>query len=112
MGHAERAALSGSARWEAAASYETFLQDLHAGRDRAGRFRAAAGGQGPDEPALALALAELDFALEELQVAEEEVRAQREALDDGQVSSHAERQRHQDLFLLARPPTWSPTRSA
>jgi hypothetical protein len=100
MGHAERAALSGSARWEAAASYETFLQDLHAA------------GQGPDEPALALALAELDFALEELQVAEEEVRAQREALDDGQVSSHAERQRHQDLFLLARPPTWSPTRSA
>jgi PAS domain-containing protein len=82
-------------------NYETFLRDLHAAQDRAGRLRLQAGGQGPGEPALTLALAELDSALEELQVAEEEVRAQREALDEGQASGHAERQRYQDLFLLA-----------
>jgi PAS domain-containing protein len=82
-------------------NHETFLQDLHAARDRAGQLRRQAGGQGPGEPALTLALAELDLALEELQVTEEEVRAQREALDDGQASSDADRQRYRDLFLLA-----------
>jgi hypothetical protein len=43
---------------------------------------------------------------------EEEVLAQREALDDGQARSHAERQRYQALFQLAPARTWSPTRSA
>jgi hypothetical protein len=33
------AALSGSARWETAVNDETFLRDLHAARDRAGRLR-------------------------------------------------------------------------
>ena len=93
-------------------SYETFLQDLHAARDRAGRFRLRAAGHGPDEPSLASALEELDVVPEELQVAEEEVLAQREALDDGQARSHAERQRDQALFHSPRPRTWSPTRSA
>jgi hypothetical protein len=98
------AALRGSARWETAVNDETFLRDLHAARDRAGRLRLEAGGQGPGEPALALALEELDVLLEELQVAEEEVQAQREALDDGQAWGHAERQRHQALFQLAPAP--------
>jgi hypothetical protein len=39
-------------------SHETFLQDLHAVRDRAGRFRRLADGQLPE--ALTLALEELD----------------------------------------------------
>jgi PAS domain-containing protein len=84
-------------------SYETFLQDLHAARDRAGRFRLQAGDR-PDEAALASALEELDVVLEELQVAGEEVQAQHEALDDGRAQGQAERQRYQALFHLAPAP--------
>jgi PAS domain-containing protein len=82
-------------------SYETFLQDLHAVRERAGRFREQAGGPGPEEPALTLALEELDVALEELRVAEEEVRAEHEAMDDGRTRSEIERLRYQAMFHLA-----------
>jgi hypothetical protein len=71
-------------------SYETFLQDLHAARDRAGRLRLRAGGHGPDEPWLTSAREELDVVLEELQVAEEEVLAQREALDGGRAGAAAQ----------------------
>jgi PAS domain S-box-containing protein len=85
-------------------NYEMLLHDLHAARDRAGRLRLEAGGPGPGEPALALALEEVDVLLEELQVAGEEVRAQRDALDDGQAWGHAERQRYHDLFQLAPAP--------
>ena len=93
-------------------NYETFLEDLHAVRDRAGRFRLRAGHDELADTLLGGALEELDVVPEELQVAEEEVLAQREALDDGQARSHAERQRDQALFHSPRPRTWSPTRSA
>ena len=57
-------------------NYETFLEDLHAVRDRAGRFRLRAGHDELADTLLGGALEELDVALEELRVTEEEVRAQ------------------------------------
>jgi PAS domain S-box-containing protein len=77
-------------------NYETFLNDLNAVRDRAGRFRRQAG-----DEALVGALEELDVTLEELRVAEEEVRTQQEALDAGRSLAEAEWERYQALFLLA-----------
>jgi PAS domain S-box-containing protein len=82
-------------------SYETLLQDLHAVRDRAGRFRHAAD---QDPEGLALVLAELDVTLEELLVAEEEVRAQQETLDHERAHGELERERYQALFQLAPAP--------
>jgi PAS domain-containing protein len=82
-------------------SYETFLQDLHAVRDRAGRFRRHARAEEADAAALALALEELDVTLEELRVAEEEVLLQQEALGDGRAERELDRQHLQALFLLA-----------
>jgi PAS domain S-box-containing protein len=81
-------------------TYETFLNDLHAVRDRAGRFRRQAD---DDELAETLveALQQLDVTLEELQAAEEEVRTQQEALDAGRDRTEAERERYRALFLLA-----------
>jgi PAS domain-containing protein len=73
-------------------------------RDRAGRFRDAAGGQDPAGSALALTLEELDVTLEELRVAEEEVRVQQEALEGGRARSELERERYQSLFHLAPAP--------
>jgi PAS domain-containing protein len=86
-----------------ALNYETFLQDLHAARDRAQRFQRHAHDQKPVSAALALALAleELDSTLEELRVAEEEIRVQQEALDDGRARTELDRQHLQALFLLA-----------
>jgi PAS domain S-box-containing protein len=81
-------------------SYETFLNDLNAVRDRAGRYRRQAGDDDRAE-ALVGALAELDVTLEELQVAEEEVRTQQESLSAGRELAEAERERYQALFLLA-----------
>ena len=81
-------------------NYETFLKDLHAVRDRAGRFRRRAGDEDLAET-LVGALAELDVTLEELRVAEEEVRTQQEALSTGREQTEAQWQRYQALFLLA-----------
>jgi PAS domain S-box-containing protein len=81
-------------------TYDTFLSDLQAVRDRAGRLRLRAGDDEPTE-ALAEALQELDATLEELRVAEEEVRTQQEALDLGRAATEADRQRYRALFLLA-----------
>gem|GEM_PF-4380785 len=81
-------------------SYETFLSDLSAVRDRAGRYRRQAGDEERAE-ALVGALEELDVTLEELRVAEEEVRTQQESLSAGRELAEAERERYQALFLLA-----------
>jgi PAS domain-containing protein len=85
-------------------NYETFLQDLHAVRDRAGRFRRGAADRDQVGQALLLALEELDVTLEELEVAEEMVRTQREALDEERARTELERHRYQDLFHLAPAP--------
>ena len=90
-----------SAEGGRALNYETFLEDVHAVRDRAGRFRVDAGACRMADTLAAAALEELDVALEELRVAEEEVRTQQEALDEGRRRSEAERERYQALFLLA-----------
>ena len=82
-------------------NYETFLEDLHAVRDRAGRFRLDAGHDELAGTLLGAALEELDVALEELRVTEEEVRAQQEALDAGGRRNEAELERYQALFVLA-----------
>ena len=82
-------------------NYETFLEDLHAVRDRAGRFRLRAGHDELADTLLGGALEELDVALEELRVTEEEVRAQQAALNAGGRRSEAERERYQALFVLA-----------
>jgi PAS domain-containing protein len=84
-------------------SYERFLQDLHAVRDHAGRFRRRAD-QDPERPALTLALEELDVTLEELRVAEEEVRTRQEALEGERAQRQLERERYQVLFHLAPAP--------
>ena len=81
-------------------TYETFLNDLNAVRDRARRFRRQAGDADLADT-LVGALDELDVTLEELRVAEEEVRTQQEALDAGRDLAEAERERYQALFLLA-----------
>ena len=82
-------------------SYDTFLEDLHAVRDRAGRFRLQAGHDELADTLVDEALRELDVALEELRVTEEEIRAQQEALDTGGRRNEAERERYQALFVLA-----------
>jgi len=61
-------------------NYETFLEDLHAVRDRAGRFRQRVDSPDPVDASLTEALQELDVALEELRVTEEEVRVQHDGL--------------------------------
>jgi PAS domain-containing protein len=81
-------------------NYETFLEDLQAVRDRAGRFRQRVDKE-PVETLLTGALQELDVALEELRVTEEETRVQHEALNDGRGSVEAERERFQYLFRMA-----------
>lgn len=81
-------------------NYETFLEDLQAVRDRAGRFRQRVDKE-PVETLLTGALQELDVALEELRVTEEETRVQHEALNDGRMSVEAERERFQYLFRMA-----------
>jgi PAS domain S-box-containing protein len=88
------------AETEAGVNFETFLTDLNAVRDRAGRFRQRADDEDLAET-LVEALAELDVTLEELRVAEEEVRTQQDALSAGRERSEAEVQRYQALFLLA-----------
>jgi PAS domain S-box-containing protein len=82
-------------------NYETFLEDLHAVRDRAGRFRLRVDSPASVDAALTEALQELDVALEELRVTEEEVRVQHEALHDGLGPVEAERERFHSLFHLA-----------
>jgi PAS domain S-box-containing protein len=84
-----------------AVNYESFLEDLHAVRDRAGRFRLRADSPGPVDASLTEALQELDVALEELRVTEEEVRVQHDALHDDLGPAEAERERFQSLFQLA-----------
>ena len=82
-------------------NFERFLEDLHAVRDRAGRFRQRVDSPESVEVLLTGALQELDVALEELRVTEEEVRVQNDALHDGLGSVEAERERFQSLFHLA-----------
>jgi PAS domain-containing protein len=82
-------------------NFETFLEDLHAVRDRGGRFRQRVDSPEPVEALLTGALQELDVALEELRVTEEEVRVQNDALHDGLGPVEAERERFQSLFHLA-----------
>jgi PAS domain-containing protein len=84
-----------------AVNFETFLEDLHVVRDRAGRFRQRVDSPEPVEALLTEALQELDVALEELRVTEEEVRVQNDALHDGLGSVEAESERFQSLFHLA-----------
>lgn len=82
-------------------NYETFLEDLHAVRDRAGRFRQRMDSPESVDAALTEALQELDVALEELRVTEEEVRVQHDAVHEGLGPVEAERERFQSLFHLA-----------
>ena len=82
-------------------NYETFLEDLHAVRDRAGQFRRGAGDDELADTLLGGALEELDVALEELRVTEEEVPTRQEALDAGGRANETERERYQALFVLA-----------
>jgi PAS domain S-box-containing protein len=82
-------------------NYENFLEDLHAVRDRAGRFRQRVNSPDSVDASLTEALQELDVTLEELRVTEEEVRVQHDALHNGLGPVEAERERFQSLFHLA-----------
>ena len=82
-------------------NYETFLQDLHAVRDRAARFRQRVNSPDSVDASLTEALQELDVALEELRVTEEEVRVQHDALHNGLGPVEAEHERFQSLFHRA-----------
>jgi PAS domain S-box-containing protein len=80
---------------------ETFAGELRDARSRAERWRRRAGLDEEDGSALLGALGELDSVLEELRVAEEEIRSQREELALVEGSIAAERERYRELFQLA-----------